>query len=199
MLYVERAGTSPAPSVLKSVEIYLRMYPSEEQLKAGAVARILERNRLIARVAIARKSGARIVFANGCFDILHVGHVRYLEAARALGDLLVVGINTDAQVRELKGAGRPFVSERERAEVIASLRSVDLVTIFPEPTVEALLLAIRPDIHAKGTDYTADTVPERDVVRSYGGRVAIVGDPKDHSSSNMLLRLNRPNTVTSDE
>jgi rfaE bifunctional protein nucleotidyltransferase chain/domain len=175
------------------------MYPSEEQQKAGAAARILERNRLVARVAIARKNGARIIFANGCFDILHVGHVRYLEAARSLGDLLVVGINTDAQVRALKGAGRPFVTERERAEVIASLRSVDLVTIFPEPTVEALLLAIRPDVHAKGTDYTADTVPEREVVRSYGGRVAIVGDPKDHSSSDMLLRLNRPNAVTTDE
>ena len=174
------------------------MYPSEEQLKAGAVARILERNRLVARVAIARKNGARIVFANGCFDILHVGHVRYLEAAKALGDLLVVGINTDAQVRALKGAGRPFVAERERAEIIASLRAVDLVTIFPEPTVETLLLAIRPDIHAKGTDYTADTVPEREVVRSYGGRVAIVGDPKDHSSSQMLVRLNQPNTVTAD-
>ena len=146
-----------------------------------------------------RSEGRRLVFTNGCFDILHVGHVRYLEAARALGDLLVVGINTDAQVRALKGAGRPFVTERERAEVIASLRAVDLVTIFPEPTVETLLLAIRPDIHAKGTDYTADTVPEREVVRSYGGRVAIVGDPKDHSSSNMLLRLNRPNELGSDE
>ena len=183
----------------REVESVFLMYPSEEQQKAGAVARILERNRLVARVAIARKNGARIVFANGCFDILHVGHVRYLEAARSLGDLLVVGINTDAQVRALKGAGRPFVTERERAEVIASLRAVDLVTIFPEPTVEALLLAIRPDIHAKGTDYTADTVPEREVVRSYGGRVAIVGDPKDHSSSDMLLRLNRPNEVTGDE
>ncbi len=175
------------------------MYPSEEQLKAGAVARILERTRLIARVAIARKNGARVVFANGCFDILHVGHVRYLEAAKALGDLLVVGINTDAQVRALKGTGRPFVPERERAEIIASLRAVDLVTIFPEPTVEMLLLAIRPDVHAKGTDYTTDTVPEREVVRSYGGRVAIVGDPKDHSSSNMVVRLNQRNTVMTDE
>ena len=175
------------------------MYPSDEQLKAGAVARILERARLIARVAIARRNGARIVFANGCFDILHVGHVRYLEAAKALGDLLVVGINTDAQVRVLKGTGRPFVPERERAEIIASLRAVDLVTIFPEPTVETLLLAIRPDVHAKGTDYTTDTVPEREIVRSYGGRVAIVGDPKDHSSSNMVVMLNRPNTVTNEE
>ncbi len=175
------------------------MNQSDEQLKAGAVARILERNRVIARVAIARKNGARIVFANGCFDILHVGHVRYLEAAKALGDLLVVGINTDEQVRALKGSGRPFVSERERAEVIASIRAVDLVTIFPEPTVEALLLAIRPDIHAKGTDYTVDTVPEREIVRSYGGRVRIVGDSKDHSSSNMVVRLNQRNTVTDDE
>ncbi|MGI9105284.1 MAG: adenylyltransferase/cytidyltransferase family protein [Pyrinomonadaceae bacterium] len=174
------------------------MYPSEEQLKAGAIARILERTRLIARVAIARRKGARIVFANGCFDILHVGHVRYLEAAKSLGDLLVVGINTDAQVRALKGAGRPFVPERERAEVIASIRAVDLVTIFPEPTVETLLLAIRPDIHAKGTDYTTDTVPEREVVRSYGGRVAIVGDAKDHSSSQMLIRLNRKNEIISE-
>jgi D-glycero-beta-D-manno-heptose 1-phosphate adenylyltransferase len=164
--------------------------PDEEQ-KMVTAARILDRNRLIARVAIARRHGARIVFANGCFDILHVGHVRYLEAARALGDLLVVGINADEQVRHLKGPGRPFVSERERAEVIASLRAVDLVTIFPEPTVAALLQALRPDIHAKGTDYTVETVPEREIVRAYGGRVAIVGDAKDHSSSQMVMQLNR--------
>jgi rfaE bifunctional protein nucleotidyltransferase chain/domain len=165
------------------------MSNADDQTKTTAAARILDRNRLIARVAIARRGGARIVFANGCFDLLHVGHVRYLEAARALGDLLVVGINTDEQVRALKGEGRPFVSERERAEVVASLRAVDLVTIFPEPTVEALLLAIRPDIHAKGTDYTPETVPERDVVRSYGGRVRIVGDPKEHSSTEMVRRV----------
>jgi D-glycero-beta-D-manno-heptose 1-phosphate adenylyltransferase len=162
------------------------MNPPDEKQRAEAAARILERNRLIARVAIARKSGARVVFANGCFDLLHVGHVRYLEAARALGDLLVVGINSDEQVRRLKGEGRPFVPERERAEVVASLRAVDLVTIFPEPTVEQLLLAIRPDIHAKGTDYTEETVPERNVVRSYGGRVCIVGDPKNHSSTDLV-------------
>ncbi|HVF43605.1 MAG TPA: adenylyltransferase/cytidyltransferase family protein [Pyrinomonadaceae bacterium] len=161
----------------------------EEQQRADAAARILERNRLIARVAIARRHGARVVFANGCFDLLHVGHVRYLEAARALGDLLVVGINSDEQVRRLKGEGRPHVPERERAEVVASLRAVDLVTIFPEPTVEALLLAIRPDIHAKGTDYTEETVPERRIVLSYGGRVLIVGDPKDHSSTDMVKRV----------
>ncbi len=163
--------------------------PFDEQPKPEAAARILDRNRVIARVAIARRNGARIVLANGCFDLLHVGHVRYLEAARALGDLLVVGVNSDAQARALKGEGRPFVNERERAEVVASLRAVDLVTIFHEPTVEALLLAVRPDYHAKGTDYTEETVPERDVVRSYGGRVRIVGDPKDHSSTEMLLKV----------
>src|SRR5918912_115480 len=167
------------------------MFSSEEQERAVASARILDRNRVIARVAIARRHGARIVLANGCFDILHVGHVRYLEAARALGDLLVVGINSDEQVRRLKGPGRPFVPERERAEVIASLRAVDLVTIFAEPTVEELLRALRPDVHAKGTDYTVESVPELEVVRAYGGRVAIVGDPKDHSSSQMVMQLNR--------
>jgi D-glycero-beta-D-manno-heptose 1-phosphate adenylyltransferase len=126
---------------------------SEDQYnRADASTRILERNRLIARVAIARKNGARIILANGCFDILHVGHIRYLEGARALGDLLVVGVNSDQQVRALKGEGRPLVPELERAELIAALRAVDIVTIFPEPTVEALIMAIRPDVHAKGTD-----------------------------------------------
>ncbi|MDT7806996.1 MAG: D-glycero-beta-D-manno-heptose 1-phosphate adenylyltransferase [Acidobacteriota bacterium] len=165
------------------------MRDNEEQTKACAVARILERNRLIARVAIARRGGARVVFANGCFDLLHVGHVRYLEAARGLGDLLVVGINGDEQVRRLKGEGRPHIPERERAEVIAALRAVDYVTIFHEPTVTELLIALRPDIHAKGTDYTEETVPERDVVRSFGGRVQIVGDPKDHSSTEILGKV----------
>ncbi len=163
----------------------------DDPSRMHSTSRILDRNRLIARVAIARRAGARIVFANGCFDILHVGHVRYLEGARALGDLLVVGINADEQVRVLKGEGRPLVPERERAETVAGLRAVDFVTIFPEPTVEAILRAIRPDIHAKGTDYTEDSVPERDVVRSFGGRVAIVGDPKDHSTSGMISQLGR--------
>lgn len=162
---------------------------NDDPSKSNAAARIVDRNRVIARVAIARRNGARIVFANGCFDILHVGHVRYLEAARRLGDVLVVGVNADAQARSLKGEGRPFVPERERAEMVAGLRAVDLVTIFHEPTVEALLLAIRPDVHAKGTDYTEETVPERDVVRSYGGRVCIVGDPKDHSSTEMVRKV----------
>lgn len=156
-----------------------------------ATGRILDRTRLLARTAIARHNGARIVLANGCFDLLHVGHVRYLSGARELGDFLVVGINSDEQVKQLKGAGRPFMSELERAEIVASLRVVDAVTIFPEPTVEELILALRPDIHAKGTDYTVDTVPERAVVRSYGGTVAIVGDPKDHSTTKLLAQAGR--------
>ncbi|HEY8185754.1 MAG TPA: adenylyltransferase/cytidyltransferase family protein [Pyrinomonadaceae bacterium] len=150
---------------------------------------ILDRETLLARVAAARQKGSSLVLANGCFDVLHVGHVRYLEGARALGDLLVVGINSDKQVAALKGEGRPIMAERERAEIVAALAAVDLVTVFDEPTVEALLLALRPEIHAKGTDYTEDTVPERDVVRSYGGRVAIVGDPKGHSTSNLIAML----------
>lgn len=165
------------------------MKATEEQLKGQAMSRVLDRNRLIARVAIARKNGARIVLTNGCFDLLHVGHVRHFEGARALGDLLIVGINSDEQVRNLKGEGRPFMPERERAEIIAGLRAVDIVTIFQEPTVEELIRAIRPDVHAKGTDYTEETVPERDVVRSYGGRVAIVGDPKDHSTTEMVRNV----------
>lgn len=165
------------------------MYSTDEQPRAPATTRILARNRLIARVAIARKSGARIVLANGCFDILHVGHVRYLEGARSLGDVLVVGVNSDEQVRAQKGDGRPFVAERERAEMIAALRVVDFVTIFREPTVEGLLVAIRPHIHAKGTDYTEDSVPEREIVRKYGGRVMIVGDPKNHSSTTLARRV----------
>jgi D-glycero-beta-D-manno-heptose 1-phosphate adenylyltransferase len=126
------------------------------------------------------------VLANGCFDVLHVGHVRYLAGARDLGDILVVGVNSDNQVAIQKGAGRPILPASERAELVASLESVSYVTVFDEPTVEELLLALKPDVHAKGTDYTVETVPERDVVRSYGGEVAIVGDPKDHSTSQIL-------------
>ncbi len=151
--------------------------------------RIVERSELVKIVEKERLSGKRIIFANGCFDVLHVGHVRYLEAAKALGDLLIVGINSDEQARRLKGEGRPVLPQDQRAEIISSLAAVDLVTIFSEPTVTELLLALKPDIHAKGTDYTEDSVPERDVVRSYGGRVAIVGDPKDHSSSQMIEKL----------
>ena len=151
--------------------------------------RVLNREELTSKVAEARQRGARIVLANGCFDVLHVGHVRYLAGARELGDILIVGINSDEQVALQKGAGRPVLPATERAEIVASLESVDYVTIFDEPTVEQLLLAFKPDVHAKGTDYTAETVPERDVVRSYGGEVAIVGDPKDHSTSAIIARL----------
>ena len=154
-----------------------------------AVSQILDRDALVARVAVEKEKGSRIILANGCFDVLHAGHVRYLEGARALGDLLVVGINSDRQVARLKGEGRPILPELDRAEIVASLEAVSLVTIFDEPTVKELLLAITPDVHAKGTDYTEETVPERDVVRSYGGRVAIVGDPKDHSTSQMLRKV----------
>jgi len=152
-------------------------------------ARIVDRPQLIEAISAARKEGRRIVFANGCFDVLHVGHARYLKAAKALGDLLVVAINSDEQARRLKGAGRPLMPQDQRAEIVAALDAVDFVTIFEEPTVTELLLALKPDIHAKGTDYTVDTVPERDVVRSYGGRVAIAGDPKDHSSSGLIDKV----------
>ncbi len=121
--------------------------------------------------------------------MLHVGHVRYLAGARELGDVLVVGVNSDDQVVRLKGAGRPVMPAEDRAEIVAALESVSYVTVFDEPTVEQLLLALKPDVHAKGTDYTEDSVPERNVVRSYGGKVAIVGDPKDHSTSEILARL----------
>lgn len=158
---------------------------------ANSFAPILERNRLIARVSIERRTGAKIVLANGCFDLFHVGHIRYLAGAKALGDVLVVGLNSDEQVRKLKGDKRPFMPETERAEIVAALKFVDYVTIFPEPTVTELIRAIKPDFHAKGTDYTTDSVPEREIVKEYGGRVAIVGDPKDHSSTELIQKVSR--------
>jgi rfaE bifunctional protein nucleotidyltransferase chain/domain len=157
--------------------------------KVDVASLILDREALVARITAEKAQGSKIVLANGCFDVLHAGHVRYLEGARALGDLLVVGINSDEQVGRLKGAGRPIMAEHDRAELLASLAAVDLVTIFDEPTVTELLLAIKPDVHAKGTDYTEETVPERDVVRSYGGSVRIVGDPKNHSTSELLRKV----------
>ena len=150
---------------------------------------VVSREELIKTVAEARAVGLRIVLANGCFDVLHVGHIRYLAGARSEGDLLIVGVNSDEQVREQKGEGRPILPAAQRAEIVAALESVNYVTVFHEPTVEELLLALKPDVHAKGTDYTVDTVPEREVVKSYGGRVAIVGDPKDHSTSEILSRM----------
>lgn len=158
-------------------------------MNAPGEIKILNKNDLSAAVERLRSEGKRIVFANGCFDILHVGHVRYLQGARALGDLLIVGINGDDAVRSLKGEKRPVMPDAERAEIIAALACVDYVVIFDELTVENLLLLLKPDVHAKGTDYTVDTVPERETVKSYGGAVAIVGDPKDHSTSTILQSL----------
>ncbi|PYY07814.1 MAG: D-glycero-beta-D-manno-heptose 1-phosphate adenylyltransferase [Acidobacteria bacterium] len=147
---------------------------------------MVSREELRQRVSEWRRAGERIVLGNGAFDLLHVGHVRYLHAAKELGGRLVVAINSDESVWALKGEGRPLMPAEERAEIVAALADVDLVVIFPEPDVGALIREIRPDIHAKGTDYTADSVPEGDVVREYGGRVAIVGDPKDHSTSDII-------------
>ena len=152
------------------------------------VEKILSRERLAEAVAADRRAGRTIAFANGCFDLLHAGHVRYLHAAAAQADRLVVAINDDTAAGS-KGPGRPILTAQVRAELVAALRGVDYVTIFSEPTVAELLTLLRPDVHCKGTDYTVDTVPERDIVRAYGGRIAIVGDPKDHSTRDLLARI----------
>lgn len=149
-------------------------------------APILRRDQLIEAVNALRADGRKIILANGCFDLFHVGHVRYLIGAKNVGGTLIVGINSDKQTQVLKGEGRPFMPENERAEIVASLRCVDLVTIFNEPTVEELIMAIKPDFHAKGTDYTEETVPEREIMKGIGGKVVIVGDPKDHSSTELI-------------
>ena len=149
-------------------------------------AKILSREQLKRRVAAWRVRCEKIVLANGCFDVLHVGHVRYLHAAKQLGGRLVVAVNADESVRALKGEGRPLVPANERAEVLAALSDIDAVVIFPEPDVTALVREIRPDIHAKGTDYTVHSVPERQVVMDCGGRVEIVGDPKEHSATEII-------------
>jgi D-glycero-beta-D-manno-heptose 1-phosphate adenylyltransferase len=151
-----------------------------------AYDKILSREELRARVDQWRRAGEAITLANGGFDLLHVGHVRYLRGAKALGGKLVVAINSDESVRARKGEGRPIMPAAERAEIVAALADVDAVVIFPELDVRAIISDIRPDIQAKGTDYTADSVPERDAVVEYGGRVAIVGDPKDHSTSEII-------------
>ena len=155
---------------------------------------VLSRAALVERVARDRQAGRTIAFANGGFDLLHVGHVRYLEAARREADRLIVAVNDDQSLRGLKGPSRPVLAEADRAELVAALRAVDYVVIFPEPTVTPLLELLKPDVHCKGTDYTVETVPERDTVRAYGGRIAIVGDPKDHSTSDLLTRLKHPRT-----
>jgi rfaE bifunctional protein nucleotidyltransferase chain/domain len=155
--------------------------------------KILSRGELRQRVEQWRGAGERIVLANGNFDLLHVGHVRYLRGAKELGGKLVVAINSDESVRALKGAGRPVMPAEERAEIVAALADVDAVVVFSELDVRALIREIRPDIQAKGTDYTAESVPERDAVAECGGRVAIVGDPKNHSTSEIIRsRLGRP-------
>jgi rfaE bifunctional protein nucleotidyltransferase chain/domain len=150
--------------------------------------KIVSRERLAEAVAADRRAGRTIAFANGCFDLLHAGHIRYLQAAAAEADRLVVAINDDAAAGS-KGPGRPILTAQVRAELVAALRGVDYVTIFSEPTVTELLTLLRPDVHCKGTDYTVETVPERDIVRAYGGRIAIVGDPKDHSTRDLLARI----------
>jgi D-glycero-beta-D-manno-heptose 1-phosphate adenylyltransferase len=153
---------------------------------SDTTSKVLTRDELRARAGEWKRAGERITLANGCFDLLHVGHIRYLQAAKDLGGKLVVAVNSDYSVRALKGISRPIMPEGERAEILAALSSVDAVVIFTEPDVRALIREIQPDIQAKGTDYTADSVPERDVVTSYGGRVAIVGDPKDHSATEII-------------
>jgi rfaE bifunctional protein nucleotidyltransferase chain/domain len=152
-------------------------------------APVLEETDLVAAVERERAAGRTIAFANGCFDVLHVGHLRYLAGAAREADVLVIGVNGDSSVHTLKGGNRPIMPEKERAELLASLRMVDYVTIFQERTPERLIGALRPDVHCKGTDYTAENVPEAALVRSYGGRVAIVGDPKEHSSTALIGKL----------
>ena len=154
-------------------------------------SKTLGREALLAAAGRARAEGKRIVFANGAFDLLHVGHVRYLEGARCEGDWLVVGINSDRSVGRAKGPSRPILPEAERAEIVAALAAVDAVSIFDEDSPAALIAAIRPHVHAKGTDYSADTVPERDVVAAYGGRTVIVGDAKDHGTTDLVARIKR--------
>jgi len=152
----------------------------------SAQSKILSRESASAVLAKLKREGKRVVLANGCFDMLHVGHVRYLSGAKREGDILIVAVNADSSVRGLKGPGRPILDERARAQLVASLRDVDYVAIFSDPNVEALLEEWRPDVHAKGTDYTAETVPERAASARLGIRVAIVGDPKDHSTRAFL-------------
>jgi rfaE bifunctional protein nucleotidyltransferase chain/domain len=156
------------------------------------MAEILSRADLVERVRQQRARGVTFAFANGAFDLLHVGHIRYLEAARREADRLIVAINDDESVRGLKGPSRPVLPQADRAELVAALRAVDYVVLFSEPTVTPLLELLRPDVHCKGTDYTVDTVPERAIVGGYGGRIAIVGDSKDHSTSDLLARLRSP-------
>jgi rfaE bifunctional protein nucleotidyltransferase chain/domain len=153
---------------------------------------VVTESELVRAVALDRAAGRRIAFANGCFDLLHIGHVRYLAAAAQEGDRLIVAVNDDRSVSVLKGPGRPVFPAAERAEIVAAFSAVDYVVVFADATVERLLTLLKPDVHCKGTDYTVDTVPERAVVEAYGGRTAIVGDPKTHASSDLVKKLGRP-------
>jgi rfaE bifunctional protein nucleotidyltransferase chain/domain len=151
--------------------------------------KILSLEQLLVRARKQREQGERIVFANGAFDLLHAGHVRYLEAARREGDWLAVGVNSDESVRRTKGRGRPIVPQAERIEIVAALACVDAAVLFEDDSPASVLASLQPDVHAKGTDYTAESVPEREVVKSYGGRTAIVGDPKDHATTDLIERI----------
>ena len=153
--------------------------------------RVVSEQELVSLVAADHERGRTVAFANGCFDVLHVGHVRYLAGAAASADRLIVAINDDASVRRLKGPERPIMSAADRAELVAAFESVDYVVVFSDPDVNRLLALLRPDVHCKGTDYTVDNVPERDTVLAYGGRIAIVGDPKDHSTHDLIARIKR--------
>lgn len=153
------------------------------------MGRVVTEAELVDAVAREREAGRTVAFANGCFDLLHVGHVRYLQGAAAEADRLIVAVNSDASVRGLKGPNRPVLSEADRAELVAALRGVSYVVVFSDPNVERLLLLLKPDVHCKGTDYTVETVPERAVVMSYGGRTAIVGDPKNHNTRELIAKI----------
>jgi len=153
------------------------------------LGRVLTETKLVATIRRARADGHTIAFANGCFDLLHVGHVRYLQGAAAEADRLIVAVNDDQSVAGLKGPGRPVLAAADRAELVAAIRGVDYVVLFSDPNVERLLMLLRPDVHCKGTDYTVDSVPEREVVQTYGGRTAIVGDQKSHATRDLIARL----------
>jgi rfaE bifunctional protein nucleotidyltransferase chain/domain len=153
---------------------------------------VLSESELVEAVARDRAAGRTVAFANGCFDLLHVGHIRYLQGAAAEADRLIVAVNDDRSVAGLKGDGRPILAAADRAELVAALRGVDYVIVFGDPDVGRLLTLLKPDVHCKGTDYTVDTVPERAVVLAYGGRTAIVGDPKSHATRELLARIARP-------
>jgi rfaE bifunctional protein nucleotidyltransferase chain/domain len=150
---------------------------------------ILNHDELAKKIQELQKQGKKVIFANGCFDLLHVGHVRYLRGARALGDVLVLALNSDASIRRLKGPQRPLLPLEDRLGVLAAFEMIDYITAFEEDTVSPLLLKLKPNVQAKGTDYTPDTVPEKDTVASYGGTVATVGDPKDHASKNLIQEI----------